>query len=94
MDEKLTIMRLSALAQQTRLATFALLAKAGPAGLNAGELAARVGAPANTMSAHLTILTHAGMISQTRSGRNMLYHAVPQAIADLEGFIAGLRPEA
>jgi ArsR family transcriptional regulator len=94
MDETLAIMRLSALAQQTRLSTFALLAKAGPAGLNAGELAARVGAPANTMSAHLTILVHAGMIKQTRSGRNMLYHAVPEAITDLEGFVSDLRPKA
>lgn len=92
MDENLAIIRMSALAQHTRLATFSLLAQSGSSGMNAGDLATQVGAPSNTMSAHLTILTHAGMISQTRSGRNMVYHAVPSAIDALAAFVEGLKP--
>ncbi len=48
---------MSALAQPTRLEVFTQLARARPDGLSSGALAERVGTPANTMSAHLAILS-------------------------------------
>lgn len=92
MEEKQAVMSMSALAQQTRLTTLSILSKAGSQGVNAGELAIRVGAPKNTMSAHLAILTRAGLIGQARSGRNVVYHVVPDAIIGLAEFVANLGP--
>lgn len=80
MDENRTIAALAALAQPTRLQTFRLLVEREPTGVPAGELARIVGVPQNTMSAHLTIMSHAGLISGERHGRSILYRA------DLEGF--------
>ena len=82
MDESKTIAALAALAQPTRLQTFRLLVEQEPAGVPAGELARIIGVPQNTMSAHLTILTNAGLISGERQSRSIIYRA------DLEGFRA------
>lgn len=80
MSEKHAIAALSALAQATRLQTFRLLVEHEPKGVPAGELARIVGVPQNTMSAHLSILTNAGLISSERQSRSVIYRA------DLEGF--------
>ena len=66
---------LSALAHDTRLAVFRLLVRAGEAGLPAGEIAREVAALPSTLSTHLTILTHAGLIRPTREGRSIIYAA-------------------
>ncbi len=78
---------MSALAQPTRLDVFAQLARARPDGLSAGSLAERLGTPANTMSAHLAILSRAGLISSTKAGRNIIYTAEPNAVRDLALFL-------
>ena len=80
------IIVMSALAQPTRLAVFSLLARAGEGGLSAGELAERTGTPSNTMSAHLTILSQAGLAKSRRAGRNIFYRAVPNAVRQLTVF--------
>jgi ArsR family transcriptional regulator len=81
---------LSALAQPTRLATFTKLAEAGEAGMGAGQIAADVGVPANTMSSHLMILAQAGLLEQSRSGRNITYRAIPSRVIELSSFLSGL----
>jgi len=43
----------------------------------AGELARTVGVPKNTMSAHLTILSRAGLATGERQSRSIIYRAVP-----------------
>lgn len=78
---------MSALAQPTRLAVFTLLARAGDEGMSAGDLADRTGTPANTMSAHLTILSHAGLAASRRAGRNIFYRALPDAVGQLATFL-------
>lgn len=78
---------MSALAQPTRLAVFSLLARAGKDGMIAGDLAGRTGTPANTMSAHLTILSQAGLVASRRHGRNIFYTALPDAIRQLTVFL-------
>lgn len=78
---------MSALAQPTRLTVFSLLARAGDDGLTAGELAERTATPANTMSAHLAILSQAGLATSRRAGRNIFYSAVADAVRQLTVFL-------
>jgi len=78
---------MSALAQPTRLEVFTQLARARPDGLPAGALAERVGTPANTMSAHLAILSRAGLVASVKAGRHIIYKADPDAIRDLALFL-------
>lgn len=73
MDKKKAITALSALGQDTRLEVFRLLVRAGPNGLPAGEIAMRLGAAQNTMSAHLKVLDHAGLVQAERAGRVIRY---------------------
>lgn len=75
MDEKNVIAALAALAQPTRLQTFRLLVACEPDGVPAGELARLAGVPQNTMSAHLSTLTQAGLVTGERQGRSILYRA-------------------
>ena len=60
---------LEALGQPTRLDVFRLLVKAGERGLPFGEIQERTGVPASTLSHHLATLARAGVISQTKQGR-------------------------
>ena len=73
MDEKHAIAALGALAQETRLALFRLLVTCGPAGLPAGAIAERLGVPPSLLSFHLAQLAHAGLISQRRLSRQLIY---------------------
>ena len=78
---------LSALAHPSRLAVFRLLVRAGPDGLPAGEIAREIGALPNTLSSHLTILVHAGLIRSRREGRSILYSADYEGMRALLGFL-------
>ncbi|MBV5272023.1 MAG: winged helix-turn-helix transcriptional regulator [Afipia sp.] len=75
MEMEDTILALAALAQSTRLDVFRLLVKHEPEGLPAGEIARSTAVPQNTMSSHLAILTRAGLVTATRSGRSIVYRA-------------------
>lgn len=75
MESELAIKRLSALAQEGRLAAFRLLVKAGPDGLAAGDIAQALDLPPNTLSAQLTILANAGLVASRRAGRSIIYSA-------------------
>lgn len=78
---------LSALAQDSRLSVFRLLVGAGPGGLPAGEIARQVGARANTLSTHLSILAQAGLIQSRREGRSVIYSADYDGMRDLLGYL-------
>jgi len=78
---------MSALAQPTRLNVFTILAGQQPAGLSAGEIAAKSNTPANTMSAHLAILSRAGLVTSSKKGRVVTYTACPDAVRDLCAFL-------
>jgi ArsR family transcriptional regulator len=90
MEQSTASMMMSALAQPTRLATFALLARTAQEGMLASEIADAVGAQRSLMSAHLTVLSKAGLIEQTRSGRNVAYRAVPARVAQLASYLVEL----
>jgi ArsR family transcriptional regulator, arsenate/arsenite/antimonite-responsive transcriptional repressor len=80
MDSTDAIAALAALAQGTRLETFRLLVKHEPHGVAAGELARLIDVPQNTMSAHLAILSRAGLVTGERHSRTIIYRA------NLDGF--------
>jgi DNA-binding transcriptional ArsR family regulator len=67
--------RAGGLAQRTRLTVFRMLVAQEPHGLAAGSIAFEIGAPQNTVSAHLGVLARAGLVIATRQHRNILYRA-------------------
>jgi DNA-binding transcriptional ArsR family regulator len=75
MDEKHAVAALGALAQETRLALFRLLVTCGPEGMAAGMIGERLGVPPSSLSFHLQQLVHAGLITQRRLSRQLLYSA-------------------
>jgi len=75
MESKDAIAALTALAQTTRLEAFRLLVRREPDGVPAGELARLLGVPQNTLSAHLAILSHAGLVRGERQSRSIIYRA-------------------
>ncbi|MEY2994552.1 MAG: hypothetical protein RL357_1487 [Pseudomonadota bacterium] len=75
MEDKFVIKALAALAQTHRLHIFRRLVVQGSEGLTPARLAEDLGMPANTLSFHLKELMHADLISQERSGRNLIYRA-------------------
>ena len=79
--------RLSALAHPMRLGIFRLLVQAGPGGLAAGEIARRLSIIPNTLSAALTILSHARLVQAQRSGRFIVYAAHYPAMTELLTFL-------
>jgi len=75
MEDKHVIKALVALAQTNRLQIFRSLVVKGPDGLTPAVIAEQLGIPANTLSFHLKELMHADLITQERSGRNLIYRA-------------------
>lgn len=87
MESEDAIESLSALAHPGRLAAFRLLVQAGADGVAAGEIARALGAPANTMSTQLAILTRAGLIRSRRESRSVIYSADYREISGLLAFL-------
>lgn len=75
MQTPVAVEALSALAHGHRLAVFRLLVRAGEEGLAAGDIAREIGVPPSTLSSHLTILGHAGLVQSRRDGRSVIYSA-------------------
>ena len=87
MDSNEVIRALGALAQEHRLEAFRLLVQAGEAGLAAGRLAEKLGAAPSSTSFHLAQLANAGLISQQRQGRSIVYRADYAAMDHLLGYL-------
>lgn len=83
----LAIASLSALAHPGRLSAFRLLVQTGAEGLPAGEIARRLDILPNTLSSHLAILDHAGLVRSRRDGRSIIYTADYSAMRNLLGFL-------
>ena len=75
MENKFVIKAVAALAQPNRLQIFRSLVVKGSDGLTPALIAEQMGMPANTLSFHLKELMNADLISQERSGRNLIYRA-------------------
>lgn len=87
MDQNDALAALAALAQTTRLSVFRLLVTAGHDGIAAGEIADRLNVRPNTLSTHLRLLTHAGLVRPFRSGRVIRYTANYARMRDLMAFL-------
>lgn len=81
------IRALSALAQEHRLAAYRLLVQAGEQGLAAGALAESLGVAPSSMSFHLAQLANAGLVSQRRESRSIIYCADYAAMNALMGYL-------
>jgi len=75
MKSEETLLALAALAQPTRLEAFRLLVRHEPKGLAAGAIARALAVPQNTMSSHLAVLSHAGLLTAQRFSRSIIYRA-------------------
>jgi ArsR family transcriptional regulator, arsenate/arsenite/antimonite-responsive transcriptional repressor len=88
MNEAQALAALGALAQETRLQLYRLLVTIGPAGLSAGNIAERLGVIPSSLSFHLSNLVHAGLITQRRLGRLMVYAAEYEAMNALLAYLS------
>ena len=75
MEEKDIVKALAALAQPNRLQLFRQLVVAGQEGATPGQLGEQLGIANATLSFHLKELLNASLVSQERSGRNLIYRA-------------------
>ncbi len=87
MEETDAVASLAALAQGMRLRIFRALVGVGPQGMTPGALMAMLDLPASTLSFHLKELMRAGMVSQERDGRNLIYRPALDRMNDLLSYL-------
>ncbi|WP_418318119.1 ArsR/SmtB family transcription factor [Piscinibacter sakaiensis] len=87
MDESEVIRALAALAQPVRLQVFRALVVTGERGLTPGAMAEGLGIPQNTLSFHLKELSNAGLVTQERASRHIIYRAAYQRMNALIGYL-------
>ncbi|MGV8939822.1 MAG: ArsR/SmtB family transcription factor [Allorhizobium sp.] len=87
MESENAILALAALAQATRLETFRLLVRHEPVGMPAGDIARHLSVPQNTLSAHLNILSRAGLVTSIRQSRVIVYRADMEKLRELTLFL-------
>ena len=87
MNEDQVVKALAALAHPVRLQVFRALVVSGPAGLTPGVMQEGLGIPGTTMSFHLKELSAAGLVSQERESRNLVYRAAYDQMNGLIGFL-------
>ncbi len=75
MESNQAILAFAALSQETRLRVFRLLVEYGLEGAPAGTLSSRLDIPHNTLSFHLSQMSHAGLVISKREGRSIIYRA-------------------
>lgn len=75
MDKLKVIDALGALAQESRLDIFRLLVEKGPDGIMMGAIGEALNLPHATLSFHLDKLRQAGLITNKREGRSVIYSA-------------------
>ena len=87
MNEAQAAKALSALGHEARLQIFRLLVRAGHEGLNIGEIGKLTGMPASTLAHHLGSLVSAGLVQQSREGREVLNRAAFAEIRSVLDFV-------
>lgn len=78
---------LGAIAHEHRLQAFRLLVERGPEGLPAGAIAERLNIPPSSLTFHIQQLLHAGLVTQRRLGRQLIYAADFTAMNDLIAYL-------
>ena len=87
MNSKQAVDALSALAHEYRLGVYRLLVETGPEGLNAGTIAARFKLQPSSLTFHLQNLQRAGLITQQRKSRQLIYAADFDAMNALVAYL-------
>jgi len=87
MEEQSVVRSLAALAHAHRLQVFRALVVAGPQGMTPGVMAEGVGIAPTSLSFHLKELMHAGLVTQERLGRNLVYRAAYDRMNELLGYL-------
>ncbi len=94
MKAKKALLCLHALAQESRLAVYRLLAEeGGEIGMCAGTIAERLGIPPTTMSFHLSQLKHANLVESHKEGRQVIYVANRRKARKLANYLLGKNVE-
>jgi ArsR family transcriptional regulator len=78
---------LGALAHEHRLAIYRLLVQRGPEGLAAGAIGEQVGLLPSSLTFHLQNLQRAGLITQRRESRQLIYSADFTVMNALVGYL-------
>lgn len=78
---------LGALAHEHRLAIYRLLVEQGPAGLPAGAIGERIGLVPSSLTFHLQSLQRAGLVTQVRASRQLIYSADYAVMNELVGYL-------
>lgn len=87
MKNDAAISAFSGLANEHRLSIYRFLVQAGPEGRAAGEIAEKLDMPASSLSFHLAHMTRAGLITQRRESRSLIYAADFEHMNALVGFL-------
>lgn len=87
MNEDQVVKALSALAHPVRLKVFRALVVSGPNGLTPGVMQEGLGIPATTLSFHLKELAGAGLVTQERASRNLVYRAAYEQMNGLLSYL-------
>ena len=87
MDDKNAVNALTALAHEARLRIFRALIGAGPQGLTPTALAAMLGLTGSNLSFHLKELSHAGLVTVEREGRQLFYRPDLAHMNSLVGYL-------
>jgi DNA-binding transcriptional ArsR family regulator len=87
MEETNVVQALAALAHPARLQVFRALVVVGQKGLTPGTMAEALAMPAATLSFHLKELVHAGLVTQERAGRNIVYRAAYDRMNAVLGYL-------
>ncbi|WP_457354778.1 ArsR/SmtB family transcription factor [Roseateles sp. P5_D6] len=85
--EQFVIKALAALAQPLRLQVFRALVVVGDAGLTPGAIQEGLGVAPATLSFHLKELVNAGLVTQERASRNLIYRAQYDSMNSLLGYL-------
>jgi ArsR family transcriptional regulator len=78
---------LGGLAHEHRLAIYRLLVQRGPDGLPAGVIGQRIGLLPSSLTFHLQNLQRAGLITQRRESRQLIYSADFAVMNGLVGYL-------
>ncbi|MCS6765467.1 MAG: metalloregulator ArsR/SmtB family transcription factor [Candidatus Protistobacter heckmanni] len=87
MDESSVVKALAALAQPLRLRIFRALIVVGQEGLTPGTMAESMDIGATALSFHLKELMHAGLVTQQRDGRHLIYRAAFERMNDVLAYL-------
>lgn len=78
---------LAALGHDARLSIFRLLVKAGEGGLRVGDIGDHLGIAPSTLAHHLSTLVDAGLVLQSRKGREVFNRVDFPAVHGLLAFL-------